>query len=275
MPAEKSKRLLQTLTGHYHELLAVYARTAAHKLPSAKGSIREDAVADFIRAWVQKRFSVPTNVFVTNRFGQEYPSELDLVIHDGSSGGLWNLDAKGGNCVATWEEVRLIAQIKSTLDAVTFSKACESMLPLADYAKKSKTEKPFTVLFAYQVSDDFIHSLIEKFTYSAWDALPFDAFILLNSGAYFSTSLRELRIGIEKGLSPSQVNNDGPSQDVLILEDFVNYEIPNGFRAVSDCSPESGLLALAALVTLATAGDDVTGALLAACTNSKHFPIFD
>lgn len=275
MPAEKSKRLRKTLTGHYHELLAVYTRTAAHKLPGAKGSIREDAVADFIRAWVQKRFSVPTNAFVTNRLGQEYPGELDLVIHDGNSGGLWNLDAQGGNCVVTWEEVRLIAQIKSTLDESTFSKACDSLLPLADYAKNSQTEKPLTVLFAYQVSDDFFHSLIEKFTYSTSDAFPFDAFILLNSGAYFSDSLRDLRIGIEKGLSPSQVNNDGPSQNILLLEDFVSYEIPNGYRGVSDCSPESGLLALAALATLATAGNDVTGALLAACTHSEHFPLFD
>lgn len=234
-----------------------------------------DAVADFIRTWVQKRFSVPTNVFATTRLGNEYPSELDLVIHNGDSGALWELDALGGNCVATWEEVRLIAQIKSTLDEAEFDKACKAMSHVDEFTKTVQTRRPFTILFAYKVDDSFLDDLMEKFTYSTSGAFPFDAFILLDQGAYFSDSLRELRVGIEKGLSPSQVKNDGPSQDRLILEDCVESRIPNGFRGVSDRSPESALLSLAALATLATSGDDVTRALLAACIHSKHFPIFE
>lgn len=272
---QKTKRLSKTLTGHYHELCAVLARTSAHKLPSAMGAIREKAVATFISSWLQKRYSVPTNVFATDRSGREFPSELDLVIHDGDSGAIWQLDAQGGNSVATWEEIRLVAQIKSTLTEKEFVKSCETISSLADFSKEAGTERPFTVLFSYKVDDDFSPLLLEKFTYSGRNDFPFDAFVLLDHGAYFSDSLRELRVGIEKGLSPSQVRNDGPSQDRLILEDCIESRITNGYRLVSDGSPENTLLALAALATLATSGDDVTQALLAACIHSNHFPIFE
>jgi hypothetical protein len=71
-------RLHRTLTGHYYELLAVFARTVAHKLPGEKGKLREDAVARFIATWVPKRFDVLTNVFAVTRTGVEAPAELDL-----------------------------------------------------------------------------------------------------------------------------------------------------------------------------------------------------
>lgn len=272
---EKPKRLLRTLTGHFYELLAVYARTSAHKLPGAKGALREKAIANFVSCWVQKRFSVPTNVFATNRLGEEYPSELDLVIHDGDTGAVWELDSQVGNSVATWEEIRLIAQIKSSLSKNEFDSACKAMSQVDEFAKKSQTKRPFTLLFAYKVSDGYLPDLMEKLTYSRSDIAPFDAIILLEEGAYFSDSLRELRVGIEHGICPSQVRNDGPSQDRLILEKCIETRIPNGFRGVADCSPESALLSLAALATLVTAGDAVTKALLAACFKPKHSPIFE
>ena len=275
MATRKTKRLSKTLIGHYHELQATFARTAAHKLPSAMGALREDGVANFIETWLQKRYSAPTNVFATTRAGNEYPSELDLIIHDGDSGAIWKLDSQAGNSVATWEEIRLVAQIKSTLDEKEFEKACKTMSTIDQFSKDAGTERPITLLFAYKVDQTFDPLLLEKFVYSPSGAFPFDAFILLDHGAYFSDSLRELRIGIEKGLSPKKVQNDGPSQDRVTLEYIDTSHIPNGYRFVGDASPESTLLALAALATFATAGDAVTQALLAACVHSEYFPIFD
>jgi hypothetical protein len=275
MATKKEKRLIKTLTGHYYDLLGTYERTSAHKLPSAKGALRESAVADFIRTWVQKRFSVQTNVFATTRLGKEHPRELDLVIHDSDSGAIWPLDSQGSNSVATWEEVKLIAEIKSTLDQKEFEKACDNMAHVGSSSETLGIERPIRILFSYRVDDNFLPFLLEKFTYSHASSLPFDAFILLQEGAYFSDSLRELRVGIKHGLSPNQVKNDGPSQDRLTQEDCIESRIPNGFRLVADGSPESTLLSLAALATLATSGDEVTRSLLAACIHSKHFPIFD
>jgi hypothetical protein len=274
MPKDSPKRLQKSLTGHYHELKAVFHRTAAHKLPSAMGALREHAVSRFVSTWIPKLYSVPTNVFATNRNGVEFAQELDLVIHDGSTGSLWPLDADGRNSIATWEEIRLVMQIKSTLAEKNFKEACETMAAIPEFANASDTPCPIKVLFAYSVQEEFLPFLLEKFTYSSSGTFPFDAFILLDHGAYFADPLRNLRIGIERGLSPKMVENDGPSQDRLIWEFVEDTRIPKGYQGVGDCSPESALLSLAALSTYATAGDAATRALLAASTHSEHVPIF-
>src|ERR1700761_682826 len=221
MSEANRKRLLKSMTGHYQQLLSVYSMTSSHKLPGAKGMLREQAVANFIKIWIPRRFTVPNNVFAITRSGDEFPSELDLVIHDGDSGSVWPLDLQGSNSVATWEETRLIVQVKSTLGEKQFQEACKSMKGIEAFATKSGTQTPLRVLFAYRVSEDFQDLLLEKFVYSSHDAFPFDAFILLDQGAYLSDSLRELRIGIRKGLSERQVMNDGPSQDTMIMEDVI------------------------------------------------------
>lgn len=267
------KRLLKTMTGHYHELMAVFSRTSAHKLPSAMGALREDAVAKFVKTWLSNRYTVPTNVFATTRAGNEYPSELDLVIHDGNEGGVWPLDADHGNSIASWEEINLVVQVKSTLDEGTFESACKSMRDIGTFAETSGTERPFTALFAFRVAEDFHADLLEKFVYSSSGTFPFDAFFLLNEGAYFSDALRELRVGLQNGLGPTLVRNDGRSQDTFILEDCIETRIPNGYRCVGS-SPEEILLSLAALATLATGGEETTQALIAACMHSEHRPIF-
>lgn len=275
MTKSRKKRLLQSMTGHYQHLLSVFSMTGSHKLPGAKGMLRERALAEFIKIWIPRHFSVPTNVFATTRRGEELPTELDLAIHDGSTGSVWPLDSYHANSVATWEDVKLVAQVKSTLGEKQFKDACSAMSKLDTFSEKTGTPLPLRILFAYKVKDDFVDFLLEKFIYSSMDAFPFDAFILLDHGAYISDSLRELRIGIRKGLSERQVMNDGPSQDTIILEDVVETRIPNGYRQASDGSPESTLLAFAVLATTATAGDEATQALLAACLHPEYNPIFD
>lgn len=131
-----------------------------------------------------------------------------------------------------------------------------------------------TALFSHKADDDFLDFLIEKFVYNSRNVFPFDAFILLDHGAYFSDNLRDLRVGIERGLSPNQVQNDSSSQDRLILEDCIETRIPNGYRVVSAATSESALLSLAALSTLVTSGDEVTQALLSACIHPRYNPIF-
>ena len=286
MKTPPSSRLFKTLAGHHHELLAVLARTSAHKLPGAKGAARERAVAKFLRTWLQARYSVPTNVFATTRDGKECPGELDLVIHDGNTGAVWPLDDQGGNSVVTWEEVRLIVQIKSTLDEKTFAKACQAMSRLNAFweelpADAQPRNKPPAVLFAYQVDDEFLESLLEKFVYSRSDAFPFEAFVLLEQGAYLSDSLRDLRLGIENGLSPDRVGGDRRAVNRMVQEDCIESRIPNGYRVVRDPDPEQdrmsemALLTLATLATLTTSGHDVTQALLAACVPSEYQPLFE
>nr|WP_063570571.1 DUF6602 domain-containing protein [Luteibacter rhizovicinus] len=269
------KRLLKAMTGHHQQLQSVFSMTSSHKLPGAKGMLREQAVANFMKLWIPKRFSVPNNVFATTRKGDEFPSELDLVIHDGDTGSVWPLDMQSSNSVATWEEIRLVVQVKSTLGEKQFAEACGAVRSIEEFAKNAGTETPLRVLFAYRTAAQFVDLLLEKFTYSSADAFPFDAFILLDHGAYLSDSLKELRIGIGRGLSEEQVKNDGPSQDRIITEDVMQSGIPYGYRAVEGSSSETTLLALAAIATRASAGDEAMQALLAACVHPDYSPIFE
>jgi len=270
-----NKRLLATFKGHFHELMAVFHRTSAHKLPGKKGALREKAVAKFLQSWIPKRFSILTNVFLVTRFGDEIPYEVDAVIHDSHTGISWPLDADAENYVATWEEVRLIVEVKSVLNEKIFKQACESMSKVIEFANKHNLKLPIIALFSYQGDDNFIDPLLEYFIYSHSNDYPFDAFILLNKGVYFSDKLRELRVGIERGLSPSLVKKDGPSQDKLIIEDCVVSRIPEGYKAVYDCSPEGNLFVFAVLAIYSAAGDDITQAFLSACMKPRYNPIFD
>lgn len=152
------------------------------------------------------------------------------------------------------------------------------MNELTAFAKGHSCELPARVLFAYQVDDKFSDTLLEKFVYGTSDPYPFEAVVVLSAGAYFSEAAEfpsSLRIGLERGLGPGLVANDGPSQDSLTLEFCMETRMSDGFRLVGDGSPESALLAFATLATYASAGSKATQALLSASMTPDWNPIFE
>lgn len=269
------KRLHVALTGHYHALMAQFESSAAHKLPGAKGAIREDAVGTFLKAWVSNRFSVLTNVLAVAPDGTEAPSELDLVLHDSSEGSFWKLDAQGSNCVATYPHIKLVVEIKSLLTEAQLRKACTSMDKLTEF-ENSHGLSPLRVLFAYRVDANLLEDMREQFCTYGSTYYPFDAFIFLHDGAYLADrqDLQALRTGIPKGLGPEEVANDGPSADRMTLEYCMESKYANGFRLVHDGKVETNLLSFATLATFATAGAEATSALLSAAVHREFSPIF-
>ncbi|SFW24429.1 DUF6602 domain-containing protein [Luteibacter sp. UNCMF366Tsu5.1] len=262
----RRKRLHQALTGHYYDLLSTYYSSAAHKLPSGKGILREDAVARFVSTWVSKRFNVLTNVFAVAADGEEAPSEIDLVVHDAERGSSWPLDAHHTNSIVTCEHISMTVEVKSHLTEKDLNDACASMNSFLEFLGCHHIDRPLRVLFAYEVAPDLLMAMQEKFAEQSSSFYPFDAFVFLKEGAYFADSqdMRALRLGIPKGLGPDEVENDGPSVDRMTMEDCVQSKYLNGFRWVPDGTPENNLLCLAALATFATAGASSTSALLAA-----------
>lgn len=275
MDKKITNRLSGVFKGYYHELMAVFERTATHKLPGAKGAMRENAVAEFIRNWVSSQYSVHTNAFLVSKEGRELANEIDLIVHDGSIGFVWDLDSQAGNCVATWEETRVIVEVKSVLSKESFESACESAREVSNKFVKHEIDLPKRVLFAYKVDEKFRDEVKELFVYSNCNEFPFDAFIFLDEGAYFSDNLREARVCIEKGLSKGQVRNDASSQDKFVMEDCIQTRMPNGYKCVGNLSPESTLLAFAALISMNTAGDRITQKFLVACMRPEYVPIVE
>lgn len=268
------KRIYLTFLGHFHELMAVFVRSAAHKLPGAKGRLRERAVVDFLSTWLPKRYTVPTNVFASSTSGRPLDIELDFVIHDSLEGAVWPIDGDAENTVATWEQVKLVGEIKSRLGEAAFSAACASMKKVTDFSE-ANGHRPLRVVFAFEVEEDFEDQLLEKFTYQHGDAFPFDAVILLSGGAFVSDRLTELRIGFNRGLAPNLVQHDGPSQDILTIEFGTETRIPHGLRHMGDGTASDTLLAFAAIATFAAAGNNATQALLSACKMVDHHRIFE
>jgi hypothetical protein len=195
-------------------------------------------------------------------------------VHDAGSGSAWSLDADHGNSIVTWQDVRLIVEVKSLLGVQELESARRTMERLEDFAKANSQEIPLRILFAYKVDPDVLEDLMEKFASYSSSIYPFDAFILLEEGAYFTDELRSLRLGIPKGLGPAEVENDGPSVDRMIMEDCVPSKYPHGFRWVPDGTPENNLLSLAALASYATVGNETTGEFLAAIVPRDYNPIF-
>lgn len=265
-------RLRKTFEGHKHELLAAFARSAAHKLPGAKGSHREDAVSRFLATWVPHRYSPATNVFATSPDLGEFNRELDLVLHDSYEGGRWPLDGDKLNTIVTWEEVRAVLEIKSELNERTWSDACRSMHELTVWAGGSDAHAaslPLRVLFSFRTAPLFFADVMEKFSYAPHEEIPFDAIVLLDEGAWFGPRLELLEIGLQRGLVPSQVERDGPSLDRIILRSCMETRIPEHFRCAG-VNPEEALLALAVLTSYCCMGERITRSLLAALTRVEY-----
>ena len=269
-------RLQATLSGHKHELLAAFARSAAHKLPASKGKLRENAVSRFLATWIPRRFSPVSNVFATDPVLGEFESELDLVLHDSHEGACWPLDNDQENAIVTWKDVKVVVEVKSTLDEKTWTNACDLMKRLTTWAGTDNTSPhplPLRVLFCFRTDDVFASIFYERCAYSSISSIPFDAIVLLDQGATFGPRLEDLEVGLRSGLVPSQVANDGPSQERLLMRRVIQTHVPDHFRSCG-VTPEEGLMALAALASLACSGEDITKSLLSALRDIRYNPIF-
>ncbi|MDX8327168.1 DUF6602 domain-containing protein (plasmid) [Agrobacterium rosae] len=266
-------RLSRTLLGHYHEMMAAYHRSAAHKLPGGKGVIREDAVANFIGTWLSKRNRPHTNVFASAIGGEQLGPELDLVVLDEFDGVAWPIDAGAVNAVVTWEQIRVVVEVKSTLTEHTLNKACEAMNEVAAFAERNGDPVPTRLLFAYQIDPDLKDDLLYQFEEQGSDSYPFDAFVILQCGVFCSSELNDLRWGFASGLAPEKVANDGPYQDKAALEFGEQTRFARGFRSMGDGSHEETLMALACIVTNAVTDGKSTQALLSALKRVEYFPI--
>ena len=177
-----TRRLGRSLKGHQHELWAAFERSAAHKLPGSKGRLRENAVGKFLQTWIPRRYSPLTNVFLTAPLTGEFPLETDLVLHDSHDGAQWPLDGENENSVVTLEHVKMVFEVKSTLDKTEFGKAATAMTALKQYAEKAHTPCPRRVLFAYRIHGDYTNDFLEWTAYA--NEPPFDAIVILELGAF-------------------------------------------------------------------------------------------
>lgn len=268
-----ASRLSKTMLGHYHELMAAYYRSAAHKLPGGKGMLREDAVARFVATFLPKRYRPHTNVFASVASGLQHDLELDLVVLDEFEGAAWPVDADSINAVVTWEQVRLVMEVKSTLGKEELEKACTAMNALAAFAEKTDTELPTRILFAFDIADEVRDKLLEGFEEFGSHTYPFDAFVILTLGTFCSDRFDLLRAGFDSGLGLGMADSDGPTQDRLTLEFCVATRFLRGFRPMGDCTPPDLLMALAAIASSAATNDKTTQALLSALKKAEHYPI--
>ncbi|MGV1908480.1 MULTISPECIES: DUF6602 domain-containing protein [Agrobacterium] len=266
-------RLSRTLLGHYHEMMAAFHRSAAHKLPGGKGVIREDAVASFIATWLSKRYRPHTNVFASAVGGEQLEPELDLVILDEFEGVAWPIDAGSINAVVTWEHIRLVIEVKSTLTRDTLTLACEAMEKIEAFAAKTNCDVPTRLLFAFQIEPTLRDDLLYEFAASGSNSYPFDAFVILPCGVFCSSDLDSLRQGFASGLAPEKAVNDGPSQDKATWEYCEETRFAHGFRSMGDGSPEETLMALACIVTDSATDGKFTQALLSALKRVEYYPI--
>lgn len=267
------KRLSKTLLGHYHEMMAAFHRSAAHKLPGGKGVIREDAVASFIATWLSKRYRPHTNVFASALGGDQLEPELDIVVLDEFEGMAWPIDAGSVNAVVTWEHIRLVMEVKSTLTQDTLMRACEAMNEVAVFAERNGDAVPTRVLFAFQIDPDLQNDLLYDFKESGSGKYPFDAFVILPCGVFCSSELDLLRLGFESGLAPEKAANNGPSQDKATWEFCEETRYGHGFRPMGDGSHEETLMALACIVTNSATNGKSTQALLSALKRVEYYPI--
>lgn len=204
-----SSRLGRTLHGHHMELLAAFERSAAHKLPGSKGRLRENAVAKFLMGWMPKRYSALTNVFASDPEAGAFENEIDLVLHDSHEGPEWALDGEDENWVVSWEHVKVVFEVKSTLDASTWRAAEQSMNAIEGYARLRRGALPLRVLLAFRLDRDFeddpggFRSSIElAITH------PFDLIVVLGHGAYYAPNVEEIALAFLNGITAEQASSD-------------------------------------------------------------------
>ncbi|WP_306565966.1 DUF6602 domain-containing protein [Aquabacterium sp.] len=267
-PEQIGSRLFKTLHGHLLQLQASFVRSAAHKLPGSKGRLREMAVSDFLASWMPKRYSPLTNSFLSHDSAGVLNNEIDLVLYDSHAGPQWPLDAENSNWFLAWDHVKVVLEVKSTLDAEEWGKATRNMDEIERFAGKADTNCPPRILFAYRVDDAFR----DEFESNLLASQPFDLIVVLQGQAFASPNDIKLISAFETGLSPEQARNDQRAVEAD-LRDFIGLG-SQSFRRLANKS-EHALMAMIYWCTNACAGSDMTRSLLSALGRSGEVrPLF-
>ncbi|GLU27998.1 DUF6602 domain-containing protein [Brucella sp. NBRC 12950] len=269
-----SKRLLKTLDGYADLMKAHYTFSGSHKLPGSKGMIRENAVVDFLKEFVSRNCEVASNVFAVTLGGKEYDRELDIVLFNYSYGGFWKLDTFGVNSICSFEGLRLVIEVKSTIDATTLADAQKKAKALQDFASQAELKAPPFVLFGYKVAEESrdwygIDSIKEK---AAYDQLHLDGVVCPDEFCYFSSAHDSFAMGFQQGISARLADYDGTVQTRIIAKRFADSRTAHEYTLLGD-TPGTRLLALAAFASHCS--EDGTGidGLLAAALDPSHNPI--
>lgn len=275
-----TNRLIKSLDAYAQLLRARYAFSAAHKLPGSKGKLREDAVAEFLSAFVPANQTVATNVFATTINGDDYPREIDLVIHDAARGGLWHLDTFGENAVCNFEGITVIMEVKSILGPKELEDAERKAGELKAFGDEHGIQTPPFILFCYDVAQEknsaksthwMGKTTIDEKALEA--RLPFAMTICPGQFCYVSADHDEFAFGFERGLSSHDARGDGAVQDHIISSRVADSRYARRFTEVGTSAGEH-LLAIAAFVSDVSGQSAHTGALLASATRPRRNPIF-
>lgn len=262
-------RLAKTLMGHHYELLAAFARSAAHKLPGSMGRLRENALAKFLQVWIPRRLTCPSNVFATHEGVGNFELEIDLAVYDSTEGPMWPLDCEEENLFLAYRHTKAVIEVKSTLDADTMAQAVKSMRAFDDYMEQVENSdfekdkpgltRPSKILFAYRVDADYFGCDFQELLVYGPD--PFDLIVILGTGAYFADRVRAMAIAFGRKLTKDEARGD-----VDAINREMGYEFcgaPSRYRRET-FSPDDTLMALIYALTDRCAGSELTGALLSA-----------
>lgn len=273
-------RLIKSLDAYAQLLRARYAFSAAHKLPGSKGKLREDAVAEFLSAFVPANQTVATNVFATTINGYEYPREIDLVVHDAARGGLWHLDTFGENVVCNLEGITAVMEVKSILGPKELEDAELKAGKLKAFCDEHDIKTPPFVLFCYDVAPEkespnppywMGKDTIDEKALEA--RLPFAMTVCPGQFCYVSDEHDEFAFGFEQGLSSYDAQNDGTAQDRIVSLRYADSRYARQFINVGTSAGQH-LLAIAAFVSDASGQNSYTGALLSSATRPRRNPIW-
>ena len=264
------KRLLRALEGYFYLMKADYEFSSSHKLPGSIGRLRENSVVEFLRKFVSRDVQVASSVFAVTRKGAEYARELDVVLFDGSCGGFWELDRFGENSICTFEGVKLILEVKSTIGVKELDDALTKVEDLRRFADEHGIEPPPFVLFGYSLSDAGLDLVDDK---ALENTLTFDAVICPEKRCYFNHLHDDFSFGFEKGISANFAKGDGSVVTSMICSRPESDRYALHYHLIGS-GPGSRLLALAAFASHAAGDDSRVEGLLAAALNPQHNPIF-
>ena len=264
------KRLLRALEGYFSLMKADYEFSASHKLPGSIGRMRENSVVEFLRKFVSRDVQVASSVFAVTSKGAEYERELDVVLFDGSCGGFWELDRFGENSVCTFEGIKLVIEVKSTIERKELEDALKKAEVLKQFASDHNINPPPFVLFGYNLSAVGLDLIEDK---TLGNTLGLDAVICPETLCYFHHSHDDFSFGFERGLSANNAKGDGSAIDSMMCSRPESSRYALQYKSIGD-GPGSRLLALAAFASHAAGDDSRVEGLLAAALNPQHNPIF-